>query len=102
MNATGGKRNRLWSTHTCVFGTKKGKYVEEYKNCTHKTACKVRVHISTEDEWPFLIIDGIHNHGVGGAYSLVSAKKDIPKPLLDFIESYTSSPLDIKASDIHQ
>ena len=62
MNATGGKRNRLWSTHTCVFGTKKGKYVEEYKNCTHKTACKVRVHISTEDEWPFVIIDGIHNH----------------------------------------
>ena len=62
MNATGGKRNRLWSTHTCVFGTKKGKYVEEYKNYTHKTACKVRVHISTEDEWPFVIIDGIHNH----------------------------------------
>ena len=31
-------------------------------NCTHKTACKVRVHISTEDEWPFVIIDGIHNH----------------------------------------
>jgi len=102
MNATRGKRNRLWSTHTCVFGTKKGKNVEEYKNCTHRTACKVRVHISTEDEWPFVIIDGIHNHGVGGAYSLVSAKKDIPKPLLDFIESYTSSPLDIKGSDIHQ
>ena len=38
----------------------------------------------------------------GWRYSLVSAKKDIPKPLLDFIESYTSSPLDIKASDIHQ
>ena len=50
MNASGGKRNRLWSTYTCGFGTKKGKNMEEYKNCTHKTACKVRVHISTEDE----------------------------------------------------
>ena len=94
--------SRLWGTYTCAFGSKKGRNQEEYNNCTHKTDCKVMVHISTEDEWPFLIIDGIHNHGVGGAYSLVSAKKDIPKPLLDFIELYTSSPLDIKGSDIHQ
>ena len=94
--------SRLWGTYTCAFGSKKGRNQEEYNNCTHKTDCKVMVHISTEDEWPFLIIDGIHNHGVGGAHSLVSAKKDIPKPLLDFIESYTSSPLDIKGSDIHQ
>ena len=87
------QKKLLWGTYTCAFGSKKGRNQEEYNNCTHKTDCKVMVHISTEDEWPFVIIDGIHNHGVGGAYSLVSVKKDVPKPLLDFIESYTSSPL---------
>ena len=60
------------------------------------------VHIFTEDKWPFVIIDGIHNHRVGGAYSLVSAEKDIPQPLLDFIESYTSSPLDIQAIEFYE
>lgn len=76
--------------------------MEEYKNCTHKTACKVRVHISTEDEWPFVIIDGTHNHGVGGAYKHLSAKKDIPQSLLGFIQLCTSSPVDIQAKDLHQ
>ena len=47
MNASVGKRNRLWSTYTCNFGIKKGKNMEEYKKCTHRTACKVRVYIST-------------------------------------------------------
>ena len=76
--------------------------MEEYKKGTHRTACKVRVHISTEDEWPFVIIDGIHNHGVGGAYSHLSAKKEIPQSLLGFIQSCTSSPVDIQAKDLHQ
>ena len=97
-------KSRLWSTYNCVYSSKKGNSATRYRNCTHKTDCKVMVHVSTEDKWPFVIIDGIHNNDVGGAYSLFSAEKDIPQPLLDFIEAYTttSSPLDIQAIELYE